>query len=438
MPRNPLMLFDPNPPDAEADIEALFHNRTREKNEAIASLTAPSLPALPLVVHGPSRSGKSHFTRFLVQQVVRDGAPFTPLVVAAGEKMSVRRVLTRMYRRLLAAMPDFPPGYTDDALASWQHELQEFHEVLPLIEDASKTVEFEVTHLEAKQRQSRLGFSVAPSITLKSSTAAPGTHEIEPKVDAKFEATRGHDQSHSEARKTKVTVSLRTDEHVILWIDRLLTFHRRVDGQRRVLFVVDDLDLLDPETENAAVCGALLDQLTELTRMANCVVIVTARTRAYHERGKDLPLLANIRAWNDVGELRKVYDLRVARLNDGEPVFADEAIEWLSQRVEGRVGMLLQLCRELSAGVDRPISRNTVLARLKEQVEDWRGRAEFTLVIPRVIRAVKVDKRMQVEFEEALPPNELQFRLLTKVIGAKTPTYVISPLYKQALDELEP
>lgn len=433
MARNPLMLFDPNPPEAEGDVEALFHNRVNELRDAMDKLRAPHLPALPLVVHGPSRSGKSHFARYLVQVAVREGAPFFPILVAAGEKMNARRVLARMYRRLLDTIPQFPPGVKgEEALEGWQRELQEFHEVLPLVDDASKEFELETTRVEAQQRQSRFGFSFGPSVTFKSALPTAGAHTVEPKVDLKLEATRGSDQSRSETHKVKGKVSLPTDEHVVAWIGRLLALRRRIDARTRVLFTVDDLDLLDPRKESGDVCGVLLDLLTELTRTSDCVVIVTVRTRSYNERAKDLPLLAHIRGWSDTGELRRVYDLRVEQLNDGEAVFEPEAVEWLAQRVEGRVGMLLQLCRELSAGAGRPVARQVVLERLREQLDEWRGRAEFYLVIPKVVAAVK-QQRMQVEFEEALPACELLPMLLMPEPSVDAPVYRISPLFQGAL-----
>nr|MBK7066563.1 hypothetical protein [Deltaproteobacteria bacterium] len=83
-----------------------------------------------------------------------------------------------------------------------------------------------------------------------------------------------------------------TDDHVVTLITQLLEFRRRIDDARRVLFLVDDLDLLDPRLENGGECSVLLDRLGTLAASKRCTVVVTVRTQSYNGREKDLQPLA--------------------------------------------------------------------------------------------------------------------------------------------------
>lgn len=432
MARNPALLFHPNPHEEEAELRGLFHNRKTEMEHGLDILTSDAIPPLPLAVHGPTRGGKSHFARYLIFEAVAQGAKFTPLIVQASDKSTARRVLAKMYLRLLEDVPEFPGELKDAAaLEAWSRELQEFHDVRRLIEDPNEKLEVERTEADARLKSSRLGFSVAPSIAWK----PPGpTGGPEPRVDARADYTRANDLSQSESRKVKVVLALPTDDHVVAWIQRLLEFRRRVERDRRVLFLVDDLDLLDPRRENGDACGVLLDKLGELASKGTCVVVVTVRSQAYNERDKESKPLAEITTWTDPGDLLEVLRKRTERFNEGEAVFDEDALTWLSQRVEGRIGMLLQHCQEISQKVpksQRPLTRVIVLKRLRDQFAEWRREAELVYILDKVETEVRAG-RQQVEFDEELPPNALLYRLLTRVTGKKY-VYAVAPLYLQAL-----
>lgn len=435
MARNPALLFYSNPPEDDALLRELFYNREAETERALDLLTADGLPNIPLSVHGPTRSGKSHFARYVVAEAVAKGAPFENVLVHASDRSTARRVLAAMYNRVLESIPQFPAGYTDGALESWQREFAEFHDVRPLVEDPKLAIDVEYTHTEAQARSNRFGFSFAPSVTFKAPVPTSEGHTVEPKVDLKVDVGHQRDQSQNDVRKVKGQLSLPTDDHVVAWILRLLEFRRRLHPKRRVLFLVDDLDLLDPERENSEACSVLVEKLSQLAKTGACVVVVTVRSEANNGRSKDLRSLVEIGTWGSPEHLLAVYQKRVELLNDGEAVFAPDALEWLAKQVEGSVGMFLQYCDEVSAKVPRakrPITLDALRQRLREQFAEWRsGHAELVFILARVEEAV-LGGRLQVEFEAELPHNLLLHRLITKLSGRKA-TYAISPLYLHTL-----
>lgn len=434
MSKSPAQLFHPNPPDDEGDLRRLFYNREIELENGLEILRSDAIPTLPLAVHGPTRSGKSHFARFLVVEAIARGAKFEALVVQASDKSTARRVLAKMYTGLLKSLPSFPESFkTRDSQDSWDRELKEYHDFLPLIEDPDRRIEVEYTESEARQRSVKFGFSLAPSVTLKAPASTAGL-AAEPKVEGKLEASRSSDHSQGQTQKLKWTVALPTDDHVVTVILRLLEFRRRVEDVRRVLFLVDDLDLLDPRLENGGECSVLLDRLGALAASKRCTVVVTVRTQSYNGREKELQPLAEIGTWESAAALLEVYQRRIDCFNDGEVVYDAEALKWLANRVEGRVGMFLQHCQEIRAKVARaelPVTLARVRARLNEQLLEWRRQAELVFIIERVDTEVRAG-RQQVAFEEELPPNPLLLRLLAPIVGKKA-TYSIAPLYVDAI-----
>lgn len=434
MSKSPALLFHPNPPDDEGDLRRLFHNREIELENGLDILLSDTLPALPLAVHGPTRAGKSHFARYLVMEAIAQGAKFERVLVQASDKSTARRVLAKMYVSLLQSLPSFPEGFkTVDAQESWHRDLKEFHDLRRLIEDPSEKIEVEYSESEARQRSTRFGFSLSPSVTLK---APVPTADLvaEPKGEAKLEVSRSSDQSSGQSQKLKWTIALPTDDHVVAMIGQLLELRRRVDDVRRVLFLVDDFDLLDPRLENGGECSVLLDGLGSLAATKRCVVVLTVRTQSYNGREKELQPLAEIGTWESAEALLAVYQKRVDSFNDGEVVYDPEALKWLANRVEGRVGMFLQHCLEIRAKVSRtelPVTLDRVRTRLNEQLQEWRRTPELVFIIERVDTEVRAG-RQQVAFEEELPPNQLMLRLLAPIVGKKA-TYSIEPLYVDAI-----
>jgi len=434
MSKNPALLFHPNPPDDEGDLRRLFYNREVELENGLEILLSGAIPTLPLAVHGPTRSGKSHFARYLVMEAIAQGAKFEALIVQASDKSTARRVLAKMYTGLLKSLPSFPEAFkTQEARDSWDRDIKEFHDVRPLIDDPSGKLEIEYSLAESRQQSIKFGFSFAPSVTLKAPVPSGGLVG-EPKFEGKLEASRSKDESQSETQKVKGTLALPTDDHVVSWIQRLLEFRRRVDADRRVLFLVDDLDLLDPQRENGDACRVLLDKLGELAAQGRCVVVVTVRPHSYNGRHNELKPLAEIGTWESSEALLAVYQKRIECFNDGEVVYDAEALKWLANKVEGRVGMFLQHCLEIRQKVSRaelPITLARVRSRLNEQLLEWRRDPELMFIIQQVDTEVRAG-RQQVAFDDELPPNPLLLRLLAPIVGKKA-TYSIAPLYVDAI-----
>jgi hypothetical protein len=432
MARNLALLFHAEPPDDE-HLGALFYNREVEKKRSRAFLMG-ELPRVPLSVHGPTRSGKSHFARLVVREAIEVGAPFTEVLVRASDKTTPRRVLAMMFHAVLAKLPQFPDGFSTEAHDAWQRSLGEFHAMRALVEDPSRVVDVEMSESEARSRSLRFGVSFAPSLTLKQPGVAPALSP-EPKVEARVDLGGNRDTSAASARKVRVQQSLPTDESVVELILALLELRRQVEPGRRVLFLVDDLDLLDPRRESGDACSALVASLYALASSGRCAVLVTVRSDAHLDRDKELRPLVAIDPFGDPDELVAIYALRIARFHEGNEVFTPEAVRWLAEHVDGSVGMFLQHCDDVSGKIDDaawPIPLDVLKTTLRRQFEQWARDPELGFIIGSVRRAVVDDRAMQIGFDEDLPPNKLHLRLLTRIVGQRA-RYAISPLYFHAL-----
>ena len=110
-------LFQPEPPEGRHQIKKLFRNRTDELEQGVGLLRRcmdvrgrrKDLKGFrPWVIHGESRSGKSHLAR-RVLHAFPDGPKTCSVLVSARERLEARRVMEMVsehvrydYNRILA------------------------------------------------------------------------------------------------------------------------------------------------------------------------------------------------------------------------------------------------------------------------------------------------------------------------------------------------
>lgn len=419
--KNPASLFLSTPPTNEAWLRELFHNRVAELEHAVATLTQEAeLPRQLWAVHGPWRSGKSHFARRLIADL-RGDARYHLVEVDANSKGSARAVLVKLFHELLSVLPVLPPHeLRRPDHDRYVHGRAECVAIKPLAEGLQQEVAHEV---EARTTTSE-GSSVAVKF-------GPQWLQVEAAQRSGAEA--------SNTRKSRVTLRPPTDLDLVEWIRHALDLHALV-SQRRVLFFVDDCDLVAGDgTEGSDFSKALFSHLHGVAQHPRAVVVLTVRQQSYVGREKEFEELASIHFWEDPEDLLEVYRKHIETFNASEAVFHESALGWLAEAVEGCVGVFLQICREASQKVptaERPIDKATLRAVLRRQFNGWRQQPELVAITDAVLEAVKKGS-MQVEFAAPLPNNPTLHRLLVPILG-RDGAYRLSRVYFELLREAPP
>jgi hypothetical protein len=416
--KNPASLFLSTPPTNESWLRELFHDRVAELEHARATLTQEAeLPRQLWAVHGPWRSGKSHFARRLLADV-RGDARYHLVEVDANSKGSARAVLVQLFHQLLALLPPLPPR----ELRRPEHERYvagrgECYAIKPLAEGLQR----EVTHeVEARATTSE-GTSAAVKV-------GPQWFQVEMGQRGGVEA--------SSTQKSRVTLTAPTDLDLVEWIRHALDMHA-LASPRRVLFFVDDCDLVAGDgTEASDYSKVLFTHLHGIAQHPGSVVVLTVRQQSYVGREKEFEELASVHFWEDPEDLLEVYRKHIETFNASEAVFHESALMWLAAGVEGCVGVFLQICREVAQKVpaaERPIDKATLRATLRRQFTGWRQQPELVAITDAVLEAVKKGA-MQVDFAAPLPNNPLLQRVLVPILG-RDGAYRLSRVYFELLRE---
>lgn len=414
---NPAYLFLSTPPTDDRFVKVLFHNREPELASAMATLSVEQLPRQLWAVHGPTRSGKSHFARRLLLEVRERGLSYSIVTVDANNKGSARAVLVSLFTQLLEGLPASPPR---DANAPDQIRYRDGRRdcfvIKPLVEGLLRDVVHEVQTKDTRSEGTEAGLKIGPQWFALEARARHGTET-------------------SEARTQRVSLREPSDPELVQWLELLLDLHRIQDSGRRMLFLIDDVDLLARDgAEGAAVSQQLFDRLHALAQHPHGVVMLTVRQQSYNGREKEFQELASIDLWTDPEDILEVYRKHIETFNRGESIFHESALGWLARNVEGRVGMFLQLCRELSQKVlprDRPIDDARLRGLIQDQVHGWNRQPELVYLMATILEAVRAGQ-MQVTFSAELDSNPLLQRVLIPIVG-KANSFSISRVYFEAL-----
>ena len=413
-------LFVSTPPslDQRELVRALFYNRDRELSYATEKLRAGGVSGQILAIHGATRAGKSHFARRLVLEVEGQHLPLTPLVVDANSKGSARAVLREMFQRLHRLLPQEPPPGNDPT--AYAEAWADCDRVKPLLDGSVQEITFSVERARTTQRSGGVGLRIGPQV------AFAGLQ-----LDAR--AMREQKETGGE----KYTLRSPTDEELTGWVKFVLALFRQHYPGYRVLFVVDDADLVARGgNEGTEASQSLYDRLDDLAHDPACLVVVTVRQRAYNGRDKEFDTLAELKRWRDPNDTLAVYRRHVERFHEGRDVFTPEALTKLAEECMGMVGMFLQLCGELyrmGFGETLPMGWEAVKRCLAEQFDDWSNTPELLPIAARVREAMARNTK-EVRFDAALENNPLLLRVLIPLgAGAPPNTYRISSLYTQAV-----
>lgn len=203
---------------------------------------------------------------------------------------------------------------------------------------------------------------------------------------------------------------------------------------KKILILLDDLDLLDDDEE----LDRLNAELKIIAKLPAVAFFLTIRTRYLNQNPHNFEELTNV-APMQVAALKAIYQKRVEIFNDNEDPFEAEVLDTLAQGFRGLIGPFLKECERLfkdhlvQIEAKRPVSKshlNTYLTKELQKLYEDRDTAPF---INEIATAVK---NGQTQWTSDLPIPEgsgLVYRLLLP-LGYKEHAYEILPIFRQTLE----
>jgi hypothetical protein len=334
------LLFKPEPPILPADVKRLFHARSAELSRGLETLKAnldidgkrsKRSDKRPWVIHGESRSGKSHLARRIFAELPSTGGRIQCIIPCGGrlDAMILMRELFEDLRgqyknRLLdQRMDDNPLAQPIVALA------EQLIDKIALFKNDVQAVE--LTYEAASKKSFDLGTELG---------GAPLLLKFLTKIQTE------------QSSKNSVKVTLRPPTPLDLaevcgiMVETLL----RLGRLRHALILVDDVDLIEgyiSSQQNARQQRSVLaEALSALHGTAGVDVVLTARSWYAHAK-KDLSTLIDLALASQLtpDELIGIHDRRF-KLYGGKSglagFLARPALQQFAQDVEGLPGVFLQ------------------------------------------------------------------------------------------------
>lgn len=401
-------LFEDNPLSARWVVEG-FWNRQDEVDWALDLLTGEDDFEKVCVIHGHTRTGKSHFALRVLADPRLRACGVRSFAVNANNQGTARNVFESLLFALHRAVLELPSS------PSMQPSLDALREELAdarfLLEDGrAERVDDEVAEASAE-----LG---APSFKV------PGL-EVALPARAAEKAVRGR----------KVVTRPLSDRGMAELVAAAADAIRQAEGLRTVLLFIDDLDLLDREgAEGGAGVDTVVDLLRPIADREGLCVVATTRRQYFNGREKDFIDLGALRPLKPE-ELTRVYALRVKLFNDGREIFSPGALSLLTRTADGRVGVFLRHCREVFRLHRRQepmpfaeeVVRRYIVDRVQELLEDPAHRA----LMREVIECVRA---LRLEFQPAQDPARTgMLHVVLNPVPGRAGWYAVNPLFAEVL-----
>lgn len=365
-------------------------------------------------MHGPTRSGKSHLVKYVLDLVVREEQRYRIVEVNANGQGSRRDVLSRVFFDLwLKHIGPFPADrIPEDLRAAYALACADLADVAAAIEDDAQ----EVTFSRTREVASSLGGEV------KLVPPVLATARLTGKLDVKDVASQGWKRGRVSDARLVAEVRYELD-----------LLGQMEPGVRTVVFV-DDMDLLEEDGEEEAT--NLLRSLKTLADLQSAVVIATVRDRYFDGRDKDFHDFLKVDLMG-TEDLRAIYRIHVNAFNGGKDVFLPEALEWLERSSAGRVGVFLHKCfvvRRAYWTRPAPIDLATLKAFVRREIARLRIDPAHAGVV-----AAMTDAARRGSLEVALTGDLgrsalLRLHVLTP-LTTRAGFFRIDPLYAEVLRE---
>jgi hypothetical protein len=380
------LLFKPEPPTTPRQVKQLFCGRRASFLRGLEGLKAgldingkrgTNSAKYPWVIHGESRSGKSHLARRIFAELPDTDQRFQFRVFAGGrlEAIAVMRDLFEQFKgRFLNRLLAVHGGPIDPLMIPEVQVAKQLVEKIGLFEAGtqSATLTYEEAHRKARELGGELGTTLAPGMF----GAVLG------KFIAKFQTERSD--------KTAVQLALRTPTAADLAdvcgiMAETLLRHGLV---RHVLVLMDDVDLLESYVspqQNAKHQRSLLGQAVQtLHSVPGVDVVLTARSWFVHSDDKNLHTLVDLSQEPPMTgqEMLEIHDLRLKAFGKKQPVAAfltRDALGELAGDVDGLPGVFLQhmqtaFYQYLSEDDTTPREYSWLLARIRRHLDTFKDK----------------------------------------------------------------
>jgi hypothetical protein len=330
-------LFKPEPPMDKRLVKQLFCGREKELRRGLETLKSQldlegkrseRFDKRPWIIHGESRSGKSHLARRIFADLPNDHQRIQ-LIIPAREKIEALRVMANLFRELLG---------------HFRHRTQDQRLPDPVYqEDDVRLVDRLIDRME-------LFLNEAESATVTTEQSGKRTLEVGGELSGLLGKLLGKYQSEQTEKGTRQVVlkapTAATLAEVCGVMVEALLRHKLV---RHLLVLVDDVDLLEgyqSPQQNARVQRSLLaEALDELHGQPGIDVVLTARSWYAHST-KDFQELVNLASSTLPAEvLIAIHDghLRAFAKKTGLCRFLKpEALEAFAGQMGGLPGFFLQ------------------------------------------------------------------------------------------------
>ncbi len=334
------LLFKPEPPVLPKDVRALFHGREQELQRGLETLKAnldvegkrsKQSDKRPWVIHGESRSGKSHLARRIFADMPSSALRLQCLI-SSGGRLDALTVLRDLFEVLRG---EFKTRILDERLAASPLKNPDVRLVLQLIEKVglftSDVQAVELSSEEGERSAGDLGAELGGAPLLF-------------KFLAKYQAERT--QKNTVKLVLRPPTPLDVAEVCGIMVETLL----RLQLLKHALLLIDDVDLLEgyvnPQQNARQQRTILANALDHLHGVPWIDVVLTARSWYAHAH-KDLQPLV------DLGEAPVMTPDQLAGIHDrrfklysgkrGPRSFLDRpALLQLAQDVEGLPGVFIQ------------------------------------------------------------------------------------------------
>lgn len=412
--KDPVRLFDSNPPTDRALIHSLFLNCESEIAYGMSVLRSSAWSGKINAIHGQRRTGKSHLAGKLLLQAEAEKLPYITLTINANGQQTAHRTLEEVFFQLWHLILDIQPDQVPDGeMGVYELGRAYLSELEPLIRHDYYDVSFEKTSAALAGLGGKLGVGLEKWLQI----GVEGKAEIREEVKQRWSQQRPSDWD--------------LVNHISYEIDLLCLLR----PGRRVLLLIDDLDLLEETVAgDQQESKQLFSYLSSLAQNQHLLLLATCRTAYHNGRDKFLEDLLKVPLMDD-DLLAQIYQLRIDTFNAGEAVFDTEAFNYLVGNAHGKVGMFLHRCLRVARYYPhrRPIGLAELRGFIRKELQELRQESEHLPILISVAQAVREGK-IEVELPLEAKDSGLLYWMFTPV-ESRLNVYRVDSLYADVLRE---
>jgi hypothetical protein len=378
--------LSPHPPVHDPElIRDLFHGRAEEVAQVARDLHPQNDYRQILAIYGETRVGKSHLALRAAQDLPRGKDGYSYLYVNANQRITTNTVLWEALKQLSEAILSLEGGSPlRDLAPQWIAEIGRFRSA-------------NVTEVTLRSNTAQLE-EVTRSVTAKGEGSIGSTvlGFIKAKVGFGIERMRSTGESRSRQDEVQIRMSPPSADHLAEILGFLGSVLVQEQCCRRVLLLVDDVDLLVPQVSGPAKTEAdiLVDALRALAALEAFTVVTTVREEFWERKGKDFRSLRFVDRLPSETPVVTIYGTHVQTLNSGISPYTAEAVYYLARNAGGGGGRFFDECdrmRQHFTGADGEWSLDRVVEYYRREVTRRAG-TELRSVVGAIETAAKAGR----------------------------------------------